>query len=181
MKFGSLVGCAALIAACVSGAHAQATACTDLPQLMMLTHAQVTALQGAEIAQDKNEITYAPKKQPGGFSGCKLMAARERDSISDYREHHLWCTGESASSDAADEFVERLWACTKDTYVERVSTEALIGGRYRVIGFEGETPVAGKAAGLVDFGVTDYARVVLEKSFDTSADYDLHIYWSFTE
>lgn len=181
MKLAGVIGCVMLVATGIGGAHAQAAACTELPQLMTLNHAQVKALQGAQIEQDEDEITYTPKKQVSGFSGCKLMAAKEKDSISDYLDQHLWCTGESANSEAADQFVEALWACTKDTYVERVSTEAVIGGRYRVIGFEGETPIAGKSAGLVDFGTTEYARVVLEKSYDFSDDYNLHIYWSFTE
>lgn len=181
MKFVGVIGCAMLIAAGSGGAHAQGAACTELPQLLLLNEAQVKGLQGAQIEQDEDQITYTPKKPLPGFSGCKLMASKQVDSISDYLDHHLWCAGESADSNAADAFVEGLWACTKDAYVERASTEALIGGRYRVIGFEGETPIAGKAAGLVDFGVTDYARVVLEKSYDTSNDYNLHIYWSFAQ
>jgi len=181
MKLAGILGCAVLAAAGIGAAHAQAAACTELPQLMMLGHAQVKGLQGAQIEQDSDEITYTPRRQVTGFSNCKLMSAKDEDGISGYLDHHLWCTGESASSDAADQFVEGLWTCTKDAYVERVTTEALIGGRYRVIGFEGEMPIAGKSAGLVDFGVTEYARVVFEKSYDASRDYNLHIYWSFTQ
>jgi hypothetical protein len=77
--------------------------------------------------------------------------------------------------------VESLWSCTRDIYTERQAGEAWIEGRYRTISFEGEAPIAGRVAGLVDFGTTDYARAVLEKSFDTSDEYDLHIYWSFAK
>ena len=72
-------------------------------------------------------------------------------------------------------------ACTRDIYAERAPNEAWIGGRYRVIGFDAEVTTAGRAAGLVDFGKSDYARIDVEKAFDTSEEYDLHIYWLFNE
>ncbi len=53
--------------------------------------------------------------------------------------------------------------------------------RYRVIGFDAEAPTAGRASGLVSFGDTDYARVNVEKAYEDSDEYSLHLYWLFTE
>ena len=51
----------------------------------------------------------------------------------------------------------------------------------RVIGFEAEVRTAGRGAGLVDFGKSDYALITLEKAYDLSDKYNLHIYWLFTQ
>ncbi len=181
MKLRGVVCCAVLAVAGITGAHAQTAACKQLPELMSKTLPQLKVLQGAQIEDDKDEITRAFKTMLDGFQECKLSSAKAIDSISDYWDHHLWCDGTSSSSEAANLFVEGLWACTKDTYTERRTGEAFIDGRYRMISFEGEAPIAGRSAGLVDFGETEYARVVFEKSHDMSKDYDMHIYWSFKQ
>jgi len=181
MKLAGVVGCVVLAMAGIAGAHAQPAACKQLPDLMGKTHAQVKALQGALIEEDEDEFTREFKSEVGGFQSCKLYSSKARDSIADYWEHHLWCDGKANNSDAASTFLESLWACTRDTYTERHAGEALIDGRYRFIKFEGEAPIAGRAAGRVDFGETDYARAIVEKSHDTSNEYSLHVYWSFTK
>ena len=180
MKFSAIVGCVVLAASGLA-AHAQPAACTQLTQLMTRTHDQVKALQGALIEEDKDEFTREFKSQLGGFQSCKLYSGKEQDSLSDYCEHHLWCNGQAANAEAANTLVESLWSCTREIYSERQAGEAFIGGRYRVISFEGEAPIAGRSAGLVDFGSTDYARVVFDKAHDMSNEYNLHIYWSFTK
>ena len=181
MKVVGIVGAAMLMAAGIGGAHAQTAACADLQKMFGYSHAQVRALQGGVIEQDNQEITYTSKAGVSGFTDCKLYVAKEMDTISDYWDHHLWCKGASANSDAANVVVEGMWGCLKGGFTERAATEALLGGQYRIIEFTGEVPTAGVAAGLVDFGNMDYASVVLEKSYDTAKDYDLHLYWSFTE
>ena len=180
MKFGGFFACAVLAVSGVASAHAQ-QACTQLTTLMAKTHAQVKALQGKLIEEDEDEFTRAFKSEVAGFQTCKLYSSKARNSISDYIDHHLWCDGTAKNADAANQFVEQLWACTKESYTERRAGEAFLDGRYRIISFEGEAPIAGRAAGLVDFGETDHARVVLEKAHDTSDEYTLHLYWSYTE
>ncbi len=181
MKVVGIIGSAVLMAAGIGAAHAQAASCTEIPQMMAYSHAQVRALQGGEIEQDADDITYTSKKQVGGFTTCRLSSNKAIDTISDYWEHHLWCEGQSANAEAANQVMESAWACLKAGFSEREASEAFMGGRYRVVGFSGEVPTAGLSAGLVDFGDTDYARVVLEKSYDASDDYDLHVYWMFKQ
>ena len=180
MKFSAIVGCVVLAASGLA-AHAQPAACTQLTQLMTRTHDQVKALQGALIEEDKDEFTREFKSRLGGFQSCKLYSSKAKATLSEYWGHHLWCNGQLSNAEAANQFAESLWACTKETYTERQAGEAFIGDRYRVISFEGEVPIAGRSAGLVDFGETEYARVVFDKSHDMSNEYNLHIYWSFTK
>lgn len=181
MKIDVVLGCVALAVAGIGAAHAQTAACGQLAQLMTNSHAQVKALQGSLIEDGKEATEYKAKLQLAGFKDCTIKLAKAVDEFTDYWESQYHCDGEAASSDAANQVVESLWACTKETYSERHAGEAWIGGRYRVISFEGEAPTAGRSAGLVDFGETDYARVVLEKTFDTSDEYRLNIYWQFTQ
>jgi hypothetical protein len=165
----------------VSAAHAQTPACTTLKSLMALPHAQVKALQGAKTEEEKDSITYVSKTQMPGMTGCTIESDRAIDPFTDYLQHHLHCTAELADSEAATQAVESLWACTKDSFSERAPNEAWIGGKYRVIGFDAEVPTAGRASGLVSFGDTEYSRVDVEKSYDDSDEYSLHMYWLFTK
>jgi hypothetical protein len=179
MKIAACVGSLALAVSGVASAHAQD--CEDLNRLMNRSHAQVKALQGAQIKDDPKELTFTPKSGIAGFTNCRLMSAKEADSIDKYWKHHLWCEGYSATADSADDAIAALWNCAKDSFSKRQAAEAWIGGRYRVIGFEAELRSAGRAAGLVEFTRSDYARVTLEKSYDLSDKSNLHIYWMFTQ
>lgn len=179
MKSVIFVGCAALAIASGGVATAQAKACEQLTQLMAYKQPQVKALQGALVEEDKEKAEFTSKLQLAGFKDCTVEAGKTVDELTDYWEHHLSCSGEAESADAANQLVESLWGCTNELYSERHAVEGWIGGRYRVIGFEGETPTAGRAVGLVDFGTTDYARVVVEKAYDMSDEYRLNLYWSF--
>lgn len=165
----------------VSAAHAQTPACTTLKSLMALPHAQVKALQGAKTEEEKDSITYVSKTQMPGMTGCTIESDRAIDQFTDYWQHHLHCTADLANSEAATQAIESLWSCTKDSFSERAPNEAWMGGKYRVIGFDAEVPTAGRNSGLVSFGDTDYARVDIEKGFDTSTNYSLHLYWLFTK
>ena len=162
-------------------AHAQAAACAPLKALMTSSHAKVKALRGAEVKNDKETITYVSKTQLPGFKDCTIQSDRAIDDIIDYWQHNLSCDAVAANSEAATQAVEALWACMKDSFTERAPDEAFIGGKYRVIGFEAEAPTAGRGSGLVSFGDADYARVDVEKDFEASADYDIHLYWLFLE
>lgn len=176
-----LLACALIAAAGTGAAHAQATAtaCDQIVQLMAKPQSQVKALQGDKVSEDKDAIAFKAKVSLPGFSSCSLESDNAVDKFSGYLQHHLSCDGEAADADAANTLVETLWACTRDIYSERHAGEAWIGGRYRIISFAGEAPTAGRAAGLVDFGATDYARISLEKAYDMSDEYHLHIYWLF--
>lgn len=180
MRLAGMIACVAMAVAGVGGAYAQ-TACGQIGQLMKLDHAGVKALQGAKSEENKEAIKYVAKAKVAGFSACSLSSDKAINDISDYWEHHLWCDGEAVSSEAATQTVESLWACLKDTFTERAPGEAWMDGKYRVIRFDGEAPLAGRSAGLVDFGETEYARMEVEKAYDTSDEYDLHIYWQFTK
>ncbi len=181
MKLTSILAAGMVITAGVGAAHAQTAACTTLNSLMAMPHAQVKALQGAKTEEDKESITYVSKTQMPGMKGCTIKSDLAIDKFTDYWEHHLSCTAELANSEAATQAIESLWACTKDTFSERQPNEAWMGGKYRIIGFDAEVPTASRNAGLVSFGDTDYARVDVEKRFDTSNTYSLHLYWMFTK
>lgn len=165
----------------VSAAHAQTPACSTLNSLLAMPHAQVKALQGAQTEAEQDSITYVSKTQMPGMKGCTIESGLAADKFSDYWEHHLHCTAELANSEAATQAIESLWSCTKDTFSERQPNEAWMGGKYRIIGFDAEVPTAGRNSGLVSFGDVDYARVDIEKRFDTSNTYSLHLYWMFTK
>jgi len=169
------------LAAGAGAAHAQAAACPTLKSLMAMPHAQVKALQGAQTKSDKESITYTSKTQLPGFTGCTIQSDIAKNTLVDYWEHHLSCSAKASNSEAATQAIEALWECTKDSYVERQPNEAWMDGKYRVIGFEAEVPSAGRGAGLVDFGDTDYSRVDVEKRYDESNEYSLHLYWLFTK
>lgn len=171
----------AIAVAGAGAAHAQAAACQPLKTLMAMTHAQVKAQQGAQTESDKDSVTYTAKTQLPGFGVCTLNSDKAMNAITDYWEHHYACRAEAATSEAATQAIETLWACMKDIYTERAANEAWVGGRYRVIGFEGEVPTKGRGEGLVSFGDTEYARVVVEKAYDASKEYSLHLYWMFTQ
>lgn len=181
MKLAKLVAASVLSIAGAGVAHAQAAACQPLKTLMAMTHAQVKAQQGARTTSDKDSITYVSKTQLPGFGRCTLQSDIAINDLIDYWEHHLACSAEAATSEAATQAVEALWSCTKDSFSERAPAEAWMGGRYRVIGFDAETPTAGRASGLVSFGDTDYARVSVEKAYEDSDEYSLHLYWLFVE
>lgn len=178
-----LVGmtCAAVIAiAGIGGAHAQST-CGQVVQLGLSNHAQVKAMRGDVIKQDDKEAQYKFKASVAGFDSCTIYSDKAPDKISGYLEHHLWCDGESDTPEQATAFVEAIWSCTNDMYTERAPVEAWLDEEYRIIEFSGEVPTAGRESGPVEFGETEYARVVLEKAFDTSEAYTLHVYWSFVK
>lgn len=179
MKIAACVGALALAVSGVASAHAQG--CSDLTRLMTSSHAQVKALQGTQIKDTAEELTFTPKSGVAGFTNCQLMSGKVADTFDKYWKHHMWCEGYAAMADAADEAIAALWNCAKDSFSERQAAEAWIGGRYRVIGFEAEVRTAGRGAGLVDFGKSDYARMTLEKAYDLSDKYNLHIYWLFTQ
>ncbi len=181
MRLARFIAAGLFVAASAGAAHAQAAACQPLSKLMTSSHAQVKALQGAETENDKDSITYVSKTQPPGMTDCMIQSNRTIDKFTDYWEHHLSCKADTANSEAATQAIEGLWTCTKDGFSERQPNEAWIGGKYRVIGFEGEVQTAGRTAGLVAFGDTDYARIDIEKPFDTSDEYSMHIYWMFTK
>ncbi len=181
MKLAKFLAVSILVTAGAGAAHAQAAACQPLKSLMAMTHAQVKAQQGARTTSDKESITFVSKTQLPGFGQCTLQSDIAINDLIDYWEHHLSCSAEAASSEAATQAVEALWGCTKDSYSERQPAEAWMGGRYRTIGFDAETPTAGRASGLVSFGDTDYARVNVEKAYEDSEEYSLHLYWLFTE
>lgn len=175
----SVIFTAAFAVSTAGVAAAQNAACGQVTQLMAYTQAQVKALHGALVKEDAETTEFASKLQLAGFKDCTIEAGKAVDQFTSYWEHHLSCSGEADSADAANQFVESLWGCTNELYSERHPVEAWIGGRYRVIGFEGEAPTAGRAVGLVDFGSTNYARVVVEKAYDMSEEYRLNLYWSF--
>lgn len=179
MSWTKFVAIGAVALAGAGAAHAQAAACQPLTKLMTSTHAQVKALQGAQVKADATGATFTSKTQLPGFTACQIQSDKVKDNLSGYWEHHFSCDAEAANSEAANAAIEALWACTKDSFGERAADEAFIGGKYRVIGFEAEVPVAGRAAGLVSFGTTDYARVDVEKAYDSSEEYDIHLYWLF--
>lgn len=181
MMFARFIAAGLIAAAGAGAAHAQAAACQPLSKLMTSSHAQVKALQGAQTEKDKDSITYVSKTQAPGMTDCTIQSNLAIDKFTDYWEHHLSCQADTVNSEAATQAIEALWACTKDIFSERQPNEAWIGGKYRVIGFEGEVQTNGRAAGLVAFGDTDYARIDIEKPFDTSNEYSMHIYWMFTK
>ena len=177
MKTG-IVACLALAMAGAGAAQAQ-SACGQIVQLALSNHAQVKAMRGDKVEDDCKETEYKFKPSVNQFETCRIWSTNEADSITSYFEHHLWCDTELSSSDQATKMVEELWACTKDTFTERAATEALFDGRYRITGFDAETPSAGRDEGRVDFGNQDYARVQVEKAYDTSSEVNLHVWWSF--
>ncbi len=181
MKLAKVLAAGLFVVMGAGTAHAQAAACQPLKTLMASSHVQVKALQGARTTSDKESITYVSKAQLPGFQQCTIQSDIAINDLIDYWEHHLACSAEVASSEEATQAVEALWACTKDSYSERQPAEAWMGGRYRIIGFDAETPAAGRASGLVSFGDTDYARVNVEKAYEDSDEYSLHLYWLFTE
>lgn len=181
MKLSKLLAAGLVAVTGAGAAHAQAAACQPLKSLMAMTHAQVKAQQGARTEGDKDSITFVSKTQLPGFGQCTLKSDIAINDLIDYWEHHLSCSAEAENSEAATQAIEALWACTKDTYSERAPAEAWMGGRYRIIGFDGETPTAGRASGLVSFGDTSYARVNVEKAYEDSEEYSLNLYWLFTE
>lgn len=181
MKLISILAAGAVVIAGAGAAHAQAAACQPLKSLMAMTHVQVKTQQGARTASDKDSVTYVSKTQLPGFGQCTLQSDIAINDIIDYWEHHLACRAKAANSEAATQAVEALWECTRDSYSERQPAEAWMGGRYRIIGFDAEVPTAGRASGLVSFGDTDYARVSVEKAYETSNEYTLHLYWLFME
>jgi hypothetical protein len=179
LRTGVVAGVLAFVG--MGAAQAQPAACAQIKQLMASTNAQVKAQQGAQKSTTAEDIVYVSKLQLAGFSNCTLESGKAKAKLSGYFEHHLGCEGSAADSETATQLVEGLWACTKDGFSERHDQEAWMGGKYRVIGFEGEQPSAGRAAGLVDFGTTDFSRIVLEKSYEDSEDFDVHIYWYFSK
>jgi hypothetical protein len=179
LRTGLVAGVLALVSMGV--AQAQPAACAQIKTLMGSNNAQMKAQQGAQKTTTADAVTYNAKTQLGGFSNCTLTSTKGKAKLSGYFEHHFACEGSADTSEAATQMVESLWACTKDSFTERHDQEAFMAGKYRVIGFEGEQPVAGRSAGLVDFGTTDYARIVLEKSYDDSDEFDVHIYWYFKQ
>lgn len=181
MKFTSVLAAGLVVAAGMGAAHAQTAACTTLTSLMALPHAQVKALQGAQTEVEKDSITYVSKTQMPGMKGCTIESDLAKDKFTDYWQHHLHCTAELANGEAATQAIESLWSCTKDSFSERAANEAWMGGKYRVIGFDAEVQTGGRGAGLVSFGDVDYARVDVEKGYDTSNNYSLHLYWLFTK
>jgi len=181
MKLAKYLLAGFVVAASAGAAHAQAAACQPLKTLLASSHAQVKALQGAKTASDKKTVTYVSKTQVPGMKDCTIESSIAIDPFTDYWEHHLACSAETANSETATQTIEALWACTRDVFSERQPNEAWVGGKYRVIGFDAEVPTKGRASGLVSFGDTDYARVDVEKPFDTSEEYSLHLYWMFTK
>lgn len=185
MKIAGVVAAALLAGASVAQAQtapaAGAAACTQMKQLLASTHAQVKAMQGAVKSAKSDETEFVSKLQLEGFSNCTLTSAKGRDDINKYFEHNLSCSREMPASEAANVAVEAMWSCTKDLFTERKATEALIGGRYRIIGVDGDVPVAGRASGAVSFGDTEFARLLIEKRYADSEEYDVNIYWSFTK
>ncbi len=181
MKWARTIAIGFVAVTGVSAAHAQTPACSTLKSLMALPHAQVKALHGAQTEVEKDSITYVSKTQMPGMKDCTIESDLAIDKFTDYWQHHLHCTADLANSEAATQAIESLWSCTKDSFSERAPNEAWIGGKYRVIGFDAEVPTAGRSSGLVSFGDTDYARVDIEKGFDTSTNYSLHLYWLFTK
>ena len=179
MKIGGVVAAAALVAAGIGTAQAQTAACTQLRQVIASKPAQVKAMQGAVQKEETEAITYASKLQLIGYSGCTLTSNKEQDKFSKYFQHHLYCSSEKPTSDAAIQAVEEIWACVKDGFTEREATEAFIGGSYRIVGIDGDTPTAGRASGIVSFGTTEHARLWVEKNYPLSDEYDVHIYWMF--
>lgn len=175
----SVIFAAAFAVSAAGAASAQTAACGQMTQLMASTQAKVKTLHGPQVEAGEDAITFTSKIQLAGFKACTVEAGKAADKFTGYWEEHLSCSGEADSADAANQFVESLWSCTRDIYTERHAVEAWIDGGYRVIGFEGEAPTAGRSAGLVDFGGANYARVVVEKAFDTSEEYRLNLYWSF--
>jgi hypothetical protein len=181
MKLTKALALGLALTAAAGAAHAQTPACTTLNGLLAMPHAKVKALQGAKTEEDKESITYVSKTQMPGMTNCTIESDLAKDKFTDYWQHHLHCRAEAANSEAATQAIESLWSCTKDTFSERAPSEAWMGGKYRTIGFDGEVQTGGRSAGLVSFGDVDYARVDIEKSFDTSKEYSLHLYWLFTE
>lgn len=180
MKSGVVLGCVALAVAGVASAHAQTQACGQLAQAFTYSQAQVKALAGTQVEKDDDSTEFTSKLQLAGFKDCTIDIATKKDTFGDYWQHNLSCDGEAASAEAATQVVEALWNCTKETYSERHAGEAWFDGRYRIINFAGEAPLAGRSAGLVDFGTTNYSRITVEKTYDTSEDYRLNVYWLFT-
>jgi hypothetical protein len=181
MKLTRALAVGLVMMAGVGAAHAQTPACTTLKSLLAMPHAQVKALQGAKTEEEKDSITYVSKTQMPGMKSCTIESDRAIDKYTDYWQHHLSCSAELANSEAATQAIESLWSCTKETFSERQPNEAWVGGKYRIIGFDAEVPTAGRNSGLVSFGDTDYARVDIEKSYDDSDEYSLHLYWLFTK
>jgi hypothetical protein len=179
MKIG-MIACAALAMAGMGAAHAQA-ACGQIVQLALSNHAQVKAMRGDAVEDVRGQTEYKFKPSVNQFESCRIWSSKERDTISGYMDHHLWCDGEADTPEQATKVIEALWACTQDMFTERHATEAWLDGKYRIIAMEGETPTEGREAGLVDFGETDFSRIQLEKGFATSSDYALHVYWSFVK
>ena len=170
-----------LAIASIGAAHAQPASCPQIKTLMGSAHAQVKALQGTQQEATAEDIVYASKTQLAGFADCTLESAKAKNTLIGYFEHHFACDGETQTSEQATQLMEGLWGCLKDGFSERRGLEAWMGGKYRIIGFEGEQLTAGRAAGLVHFGSTNYARIVLDKAHENSKEYDVHIYWYFTE
>lgn len=177
MKIG-MIACAALAMAGVGAAQAQ-SACGQIVQLALSSHAQVKAMRGDVVEDVRDQIEYKFKSSVNQFETCRIWSSKEKDSISGYLDHHLWCDGEADTPEQATKVIEALWACTQDAFTERYATEAWMDDTYRIIAMEGETPTAGRESGMVDFGETEFARVQVEKGFATSSDYALHVYWSF--
>ena len=178
MKLGGMAACAMMALAGVGGAHAQAQ-CGQITELMTRGHAGVRALQGAVTKDAGDEVNYATSVKMQGFDGCTLASQKAADKYTDYWEHHLACSGEQDTADAADKLIAGMWGCTQDLFVEREPYEIFVGDAYRVAGFGGSVPVDGRESGLIQFGETEHARIDVEKAFDESEEYTLHIYWYF--
>jgi len=157
--------------------------CRALKRLMALGQKEVEEARGSVTRVSAGDTgpastTYASKLQVPGWSDCTIVSFDDRSSDDPYIDHSLYCfSRELPGSRASRQYVSDIYACTGAMFSERTLTEARLGSRYILIGFEGEATPEGRGV-QVDFGETSYVVLGVETDIDWQ-DVDVTIAYQF--
>ena len=177
MKIGGMVAAAVLAAAGVGSAQAQAAACNQMKLMLTAKVGAIRDLHGAETSRDNNYVYHPSKTNLSGFNGCEAKNPPEQDP-DEYEEYTVSCTNEFANSEAATDYLEDMFACVKDIVPERKATERFLGGAYRIVEMDATSWYGGRNI-TFDFGETEFVRLWIRKSYATSEEVHVNLFYYF--
>ena len=145
---------------------------------MAIGREDVEAARGSVIRVSNAGTTYASRLQVPGWTDCTIFSFEDQSADDPYIDHSLHCLSRGFSGNrAARRYVSDLYACTGDMFSERTLIQARSGGRYSMIGFDGERSSEGRGV-PVDFGKIDFVRLSAETDMDW-ADVSVSIDYNF--
>lgn len=177
MKTAGLLAGVALAVAGMGVAQAQTAACNQMKLMLTAKVEAIRELRGEETKRDNNYVYHSSKTNLSGFNGCEAKNPPKQDP-DEYEEYTVSCTNEFANSEAATDYLEDMFACVKDMVPERKATERFMEGAYRIVEMDATSWYGGRNI-TFDFGETEFVRLWVRKSYATSEEVHVNLFYYF--